>query len=182
MQFFKHPIMILITWKLSDMGEMPWPRVTGHGLFYRMNCLEFIMPCVPTTHIVDIELSIYLASLHARYGNWWKSSRKKTSLLLDGCRLTFHHVSGKRQNMLAHCLSTSYEEMSTIEREVFIPNIDQKDLFYLPSIKIIQTTVTESRRQRTLTGQKTMGLFAQTAVSQPMDGLLIPYSLNRWML
>ena len=54
---------------------------------------------------------------------------KRIASYLMGFRLTFQHVSGKRQNLVADCLSRSFEEMSVIERESFIPTIDPKDDF-----------------------------------------------------
>jgi hypothetical protein len=41
-------------------------------------------------------------------------------------KLHFHHVSGKRENMLADGISRAFEEMSPAEVQEWIPQVDEK--------------------------------------------------------
>jgi RNase H-like domain found in reverse transcriptase len=54
---------------------------------------------------------------------------KRIAIFLMGFRLNFHHVSGKRENMLADSLSRCFEDMSSTELEQWIPTVDPKDDF-----------------------------------------------------
>ena len=54
---------------------------------------------------------------------------QRLASFLMNFRLIFHHVSGKRENMLADSLSRCFEEMNATELEEWIPNVDPKDDF-----------------------------------------------------
>jgi hypothetical protein len=65
---------------------------------------------------------------------------KRMATYLMGFRLNFHHVSGKRENMLADSLSRCFEDMTTSEIEEWIPHVDPKDdfLFAISTVKTEQ--------------------------------------------
>jgi len=59
---------------------------------------------------------------------------QRMASFLMGFHLIFHHVSGKKQNMLADSLSRCFEDMNASELKEWIPNLDPKDDFLCTNI------------------------------------------------
>jgi hypothetical protein len=78
-----------------------------------------------TIHILSDNLSlVYLNGL-----SFGSPREKRMATYLLSFRLQFHHVSGKRENMLADGISRAFEDMSAAEVEEWIPQVDEKDDF-----------------------------------------------------
>jgi RNase H-like domain found in reverse transcriptase len=100
---------------------------------------------------------------------------KRMATFLMGFRFNFHHVSGKRENMLADSLSRCFEEMNATELEQWIPTVDPKDDFLFA---ISQKSQSDPESRKTVTGlqagESNTGTGAQG--SQPNSWLGILFS------
>ena len=130
MEFFNNLMMTLISWELSGMGTRPDLKSLVMVCFTDWITCSLSCPRAYKPYCRYRVVNIFSDNISLVYLRGMAFDGRLASYF-QGYRLTWHHISGKKQNWLADCNSRSYEEMSTTEREVFIPNIDPKDEFFI---------------------------------------------------